>query len=88
MFELARSEWSIENKLHFILDVSFNKDANRLRNGFAGESLATIRQLCLNIIKQENSTKKSVKTKRLKCGWDNEYLFNILLGSKKENQLF
>ena len=85
LLNLARSYWSIENKLNYVLDVSFNEDFNRVRMGYAGENLATTRQLCLNLIKNEKSTKKSVKTKRLKCGWDNDYLMRIILGFKPEN---
>ena len=80
LLKLARSHWSVENQLHYILDVSFNEDASRLRDGFTGENLAVIRQLCLNLIKKEETKKKSVKTKRLKCGWDENFLTKVLLG--------
>ena len=60
MLNAARSHWGVENNLHWHLDVSFNEDNCRVRNGFAGENLALIRQLALNLLKQEKSTKKSV----------------------------
>ena len=85
MLLAARSHWGVENKLHWALDVSFNEDGCRVRNGFAGENLAVIRQLALNLLKQEKSTKKSVKSKRLTCGWENDYLFKIITEMTSEN---
>ena len=85
MLTAARSHWAVENNLHWQLDVSFHEDACRVRNGFAGENLAVIRQLALNLIKQEKSTKKSVKSKRLLCGWEDEYLKQVITGMTSEN---
>jgi predicted transposase YbfD/YdcC len=83
--EVIRSHWGIENKLHWTLDVCFNEDSCRVRKGHGGENLAVIRQLALNLLKQEKSDKKSMKTKRLSCGWDNEYLEKIISGMNSSN---
>lgn len=85
MLNAARSHWGVENKLHWQLDVSFNEDSCRVRNGYAGENLAVIRQLALNLIKQEKSTKKSVRVKQLLCSWENPYLSKVITGITPDN---
>jgi len=73
-----RSHWSIENNLHWQLDVSFNEDKSRKRDRNAAENYSVILRMALNLIKSEKSTKRSVKGKRLKAGWSNEYLLTLL----------
>lgn len=74
----VRSHWSIENQLHWCLDVAFNEDDSRIRSGYAPENLALIRHIALNLLGQETSVKAGKKAKRLKAGWDNAYLAKIL----------
>lgn len=74
----ARKHWGIENKLHWGLDVSFREDECRKRAGNAAENFAMVRHIDLNLLKQENSMKKSIKTKRLQAGWDDIYLMKVL----------
>lgn len=74
----VRSHWGIENSLHWVLDVSFREDDSRIRKGNAAENLSIIRRLALNLIKQEKTIKKGVKTKRLKAALENDYLIKIL----------
>jgi predicted transposase YbfD/YdcC len=76
--QAVRSHWSIENNLHWQLDVSFNEDKSRKRDRNAAENYSVILRMALNLIKNEKSTKRSVKGKRLKAGWDNEYLLTLL----------
>ncbi len=85
MLHLMRSHWEVENKLHWVLDVAFNEDASRVRQGFAGENLAVIRQLSLNLIRQEKTSKRSINGKRLKCSWQNDYLERVVLGMVPKN---
>lgn len=80
--EKIRLQWSIENQLHWILDVSLGEDGNRTRNKVAAENLATVRKIAVNLVKQEKSTKKSVRTKLKLAGWDHNYL-ELLLFLKK-----
>lgn len=77
----VRGHWGIENSLHWVLDVSFREDDSRIRKGNAAENFSIIRRLVLNLIKQEKTAKKSVKTKRLKAALDNDYLVKILTSS-------
>ncbi len=75
-----RTHWGIENSLHWVLDVSFREDECRIRKDNAPENFAVLRHIALNMIKKETSRKKSIKSKRLRAGWDNEYLLKILTG--------
>lgn len=73
----VRAHWGIENSLHWVLDVAFNEDQCRARVGNAAQNMAVLRQLTLNLIKQ-NPAKGGVKSKRLRAGWDNNFLLKIL----------
>jgi predicted transposase YbfD/YdcC len=78
LLRTIRSHWEIENKLHWVLDMSFREDACRVRQGNATENLAIMRHLCLNLLKREKTANGGVKAKRLKAGWDMNYLFKVL----------
>ena len=75
---LVRGHWAIENNLHWVLDVAFDEDSNRTRKGHSASNLAIIRHIALNLITAEKTSKVGVKIKRLKAGWDNDYLLRIL----------
>ena len=77
MIQAARAHWTIENQLHWVLDVAFNEDAARSRKDNAPQNLALIRRLALNLIRQ-NQEKGSIKGKIKRAGWDNEFLFSLL----------
>ena len=77
---LVRSHWSIENKLHYVLDVTFDEDRSRIRKKGAGENMAVLRQTALNLLSRCEIPKKSMKTKRLICGWNEKFLMQVLLG--------
>lgn len=74
----VRTHWSIENELHWILDVVFREDDSRIRTGHAAENMAVLRQMALHLLKQETTAKVGVKAKRRKAGWDNRYLLKVL----------
>lgn len=74
----VRNHWGIENQLHWILDVGFSEDKSRGCIGYSGENMSVIRHIALNLISQESSAKCGTKAKRLKAGWDNNYLLKIL----------
>lgn len=73
-----RQHWSIENKLHWALDVSFGEDLDRKRAGNAAQNFSLLNRLALNLLKQDNTTKLGLEGKRLKAGWDNDYLLQLL----------
>lgn len=74
----VRSHWSIENKLHWQLDVSFNEDKSRKRDKNAAENYSVILRMALNLVKNEKTKKVGVRGKRLIAGWDNGYLLTLL----------
>ena len=74
---LVRGHWSIENHLHWHLDVTFSEDRCRARKGNAPENLSTLRKLALQIIAQYND-KLSLKKRRVKAAYDTEYMVELL----------
>src|SRR3954453_5558283 len=77
-----RSHWSIENSLHWVLDVVFREDESRHHAGNSCENLALLRKLAISLLKQEKASKASLKTKRLRCGWDDAYLAKVLAANE------
>lgn len=80
--EIIRGHWSIENNLHWCLDVVFKEDLSTKQAGNAAENFSMINKASLSILKNDVATKSSLKRKRLKAGWSNEYLETLLF---KEN---
>ena len=76
--ESIRSHWQIENNLHWVLDVQFNEDKSRMRKDNSTENFARLRHITLNLLNQENSQRLSIRNKRNKAGWDDNYLMLIL----------
>ncbi len=74
----VRAHWEVENGLHWSLDVSFREDESRVRMGHAAKNLAVVRKIALNLIRKETKTKGSVRTKRLRAGWNLEYLLDVV----------
>ena len=77
LIEVARTHWTIENQLHWVLDVAFLEDAARSRKDHAPQNLALIRKLALNILRQ-NTDKGSIKTKIKRAGWNTSFLLSLL----------
>jgi len=73
-----RQHWGIENKLHWVLDVGFGEDLDRKRTGHAAQNYSVLNRIALNLLKQDKTCKLGIKSKRLKAGWDNEYLLHLL----------
>ena len=78
MADAMRDHWGIENRVPWQLDVSFNEDQCRVRTGHAAENLSRLRRMALNLLKQEKSAKVGIKAKRLKAGWNPDYLLKVL----------
>lgn len=75
--QAIRNHWRIENSLHWPLDVSFNEDQSRIREGHGAENVSRLRRMALNLVKPETTNKRGIKTKRLRAGWDEQYLCQI-----------
>jgi predicted transposase YbfD/YdcC len=75
---LIRRHWAIENELHWVLDVVFNEDQSRIRQGYAAENAALLRKIALSLLKQDTNSTQSLKGKRQQAGWDDRYLARTL----------
>jgi len=78
----SRSHWSIENQLHWVLDVAFREDDCRVRAGNAGENFAVIRHFAVNLIKGAPSPvrthpKLGVENRRMFASANTQYLFRL-----------
>ncbi|QGP54031.1 Transposase [Piscirickettsia salmonis] len=79
--EYIRNHWGIENKLHWVLDVHLNDDADRKLNKNAVDNISRIKRLAVNLVRKNDfGNKKSVRLKLKQLQWDENYLLNILLG--------
>jgi predicted transposase YbfD/YdcC len=78
-----RNHWGIENGLHWVLDVSLREDDSRTRAGHAAANLGMVRRVAVSLLKRAG-TKGSIKTRRMKAGWDDDYLLQVLQGITAE----
>lgn len=76
---LVRNHWSIENRLHWRLDVVFREDMSRTRKGNAPQNMATARKMALQLLAKVDD-KESMKNRRKIAGWDENYLLDVLKG--------
>jgi predicted transposase YbfD/YdcC len=77
MLAVAKTHWTIENQLHWVLDVAFGEDAARSRKDNAPQNLALVRKLALNLLRQ-HPAKGSIKGKIKRAGWDDAFLLSLL----------
>lgn len=83
LLEYIRGHWSVENCLHWCLDISFADDDRRIRKGHGAENFARLSRIALNLLKAQTKHKVGIKTKRLCCGWNHDYLFRVLSNENK-----
>jgi predicted transposase YbfD/YdcC len=74
----VRKHWGVENSLHWVLDVDFREDSSRKRAGNAAQNFTLLNRIAVNLLKNEKTTKVGVRGKRLKAGWNNNYLIKLL----------
>lgn len=74
-----RQHWSIENQLHWQLDVSYGEDGCKVRKDNGAENFSVLRRATLNILKQDKKTKAGIKNKRSKAGWNRKYMIELLV---------
>jgi predicted transposase YbfD/YdcC len=77
----VRSHWGIENSCHWCLDVTYREDESRIRDEHLRENFAWLNRLTLSLLKQ-HPDKNSVAMKRRDCGWNDEYMLQVLTGTK------
>lgn len=76
--DAARQHWSIENKLHWSLDVALREDACRIHRGYAAENLARVRHIALNYLKSDKTFKGGIRRKQKRAAMDEAYLETVL----------
>ena len=77
--QAVRQHWGIENSLHWVLDVSFDEDACRIRKDKGAQTFSVLRHIALNLLRRESSHKRGIKARRKRAGWDREYLLLVLM---------
>ena len=73
----VRAHWRIENALHWVLDVTCKEDLARVRKGHGAQNMAIVRHFAINIVRNAKD-KRSIKLRRKRAGWDNNYLETLL----------
>jgi predicted transposase YbfD/YdcC len=77
ILDATRTHWSVENSLHWVMDVIFREDESRIRKHNSPQNMAVLRQIALNILKQDTS-KGSLKQKRYRATLDDAFLLQLL----------
>lgn len=80
LLNATRSHWGIENSVHWVLDVTFHEDLCRMRKDNSPQNFAVLRHIALNLIRQERTSKRSLKGKRLRAAWSDDYLCSVISG--------
>jgi predicted transposase YbfD/YdcC len=75
--QAIRGHWGIENSLHWVLDVVFKEDQSRLRKGHGAKNMAVVRHFAINLVRSV-SDRRSIKLRRKRAGWDQDYLAGLL----------
>ena len=78
----VRGHWAIENRLHWVLDVTFNEDQSRLRKGFGARNMAVVRHFALNLVRTATD-KQSIKLRRKLAAWSQDYLSMLFAGQRQ-----
>ena len=82
--KLIRRHWSIENQLHWVLDVTFTEDASRIRKENSPQTSAMLRRLAVSILSRDTSVKDNVRGKRYRASLSTDVLERIITGFKAE----
>lgn len=74
----VRAHWAIENRLHWVLDVTFREDLSRLRKGHGARNMAVVRHFALNLVRKLTD-RRALKRRRKRASWNLRYLESILM---------
>ena len=78
----VRSHWGVENGCHWTLDVTFREDESRIREVRLRENMAWLNRFCLSLLKR-HAGRQSVALKRRSCGWSDDFLMQVVIGSTR-----
>lgn len=82
ILKVTRDHWAIENKLHWVLDMTYDDDQSRIRKGNAPQNMAVVKKITLNLLRimkqRPENKRKSLKVMRKMAGWNSMFLDDIL----------
>jgi len=74
----VRQHWGIENSLHWVMDMTFREDESRIQKDYGAENFSWLRRLAISLLKNNETRKGSIRNKRLRAGYDFEFLLEVL----------
>jgi hypothetical protein len=80
LIQAIRRHWTIENELHWVLDVTFREDDSRVRDRTAARNLAILRKIAINLISRGRTARISMRARRKQAAWNDEYMLALLAG--------
>ena len=80
LVQAIRRHWTIENGLHWVLDVTFREDDSRVRDRTAARNLAILRKIAINLMGRNRTPRVSMRARRKQAAWNDEYMLALLAG--------
>jgi predicted transposase YbfD/YdcC len=80
LVQAIRRHWSVENALHWVLDLTFREDDSRVRDRTAARNLALLRKIALNLIARDRRSRASLRGRRKMAAWNDDYMLQIIAG--------
>jgi predicted transposase YbfD/YdcC len=80
LVQAIRRHWTIENGLHWILDVTFREDDSRVRDRTAARNLAILRKVAINLMGRDRKPRISMRARRKQAAWNDQYMLSLLDG--------
>jgi hypothetical protein len=78
LVQATHCHWTIENGLHWILDVTFREDDSRVRDRTATRNLAILRKIATNLISRDRTPRISMRARRKQAAWNDDYMLSLL----------
>jgi predicted transposase YbfD/YdcC len=78
LVQAIRRHWSVENALHWVLDVTFREDDSRVRDRTAARNLALLRKIARNLVARDRRSRTSLRGRRKKAAWNDAYMLQII----------
>ncbi len=73
----VRDHWAVENRLHWVMDMTFRDDQCRIRTEYAPENIVTLKHMALNLARRKKG-KDSVRLTLKTAGWDDDALARLI----------
>jgi predicted transposase YbfD/YdcC len=80
LVQAIRRHWTIENGLHWVLDVTFREDDSRVRDRTAARNLAILRKIAINLMGRDRTPRISMRARRKQAAWNDDYMLSLLAG--------